>query len=86
MVFATKTVVDLLSVVKFVAAGDAAGVEVADPREVLLDVAADVAIHDLHVVDVEEQFHAGRVDALAKRRCPRRRGRRSDRAGRVCAG
>jgi hypothetical protein len=31
----------------------------------LLDVAADVAIHDLHVVDVEEQFHAGRVDALA---------------------
>src|ERR1700679_2704934 len=42
-----ETVIDFLSVVEFMAAGDATSVEVADPREVLLDVAADVAVHDL---------------------------------------
>ena len=47
---------DLLGVVEFVAAGDAAGVEVSDPLDVLLDGPDEVSLHDLHVVDVVEQL------------------------------
>ncbi len=53
-----------LRVVQFVTAGDAAGVEVADVLNVIGDGADDVAFHDLHVIDVVEQFHPWRVYAL----------------------
>ena len=36
-------------------------------RDVLLvgaDIADDVAFHDLHVIDVIEQLHSGRIHAL----------------------
>src|SRR5674476_895721 len=41
--------VEFLGFVEFVAAGDAAGVEVADVLDVVADGADDVAFHDLHV-------------------------------------
>ena len=49
---------DFLSGVKFVAARNAAGVEVADPIDVFLNGADEVAFHDLHVVDVVEELDA----------------------------
>ena len=59
-----EPVVQLLRVVDFVAAWIAAGVEVADPLEVVADVPDDVAVHDLGVVDVEQDLHPGRIHAL----------------------
>ena len=53
-----ETVVQLLRVVDFVPARIAAGVEMADPLEVIADVADDVAVHDLGVVDVVENLDA----------------------------
>jgi len=55
---------DFLGAVELVAAGNAAGVEMGDPVDILLDGADEVAFHDLHVVDVEEKLDAGRVDGL----------------------
>jgi len=55
---------DFLGSVEFVAAGNAAGVEVSDPVDVFLDGADEVAFHDLHVVDVEEELDARGVDGL----------------------
>ena len=56
------TVVELLRVVQLVAARHAAGVEMGDVVVRVPDRADDVALHDLHVVDVEQQLHAGRPD------------------------
>ena len=53
-----------LRVVELVAAGDAAGMEVADVLDVFADGADDVAFHDLHVVDVVEQLDARRIHRL----------------------
>ena len=39
----------------------AGGMNVADQVFHLVDAANDVAVHDLYVIDVEEQLHAGRV-------------------------
>src|SRR5437016_13039239 len=55
---------DFLGGVEFVAARDAAGVEVGDPIDIFLDGADQVTFHDLHVIDVVEQLDAGRVDGL----------------------
>ena len=49
---------DFLGAVKFVSAGNAASVEVADPIDVFLNGADQVSFHDLHVIDVEEQLDA----------------------------
>src|SRR6185436_17480575 len=57
-------VLELLGLVELVAAGDAAGVVVADVLEVVGDRADHVALHDLHVVDVVEELEAGRGDGL----------------------
>ena len=57
-------IVDLLLVVEFAPAGVSGGVDVADVVVMLADPADDVAVHDLHVIDVEQQFQAGRADAL----------------------
>src|SRR5256884_201848 len=55
---------DFLGGVEFVAAGDPAGVEVGDPIDVFLDGADEVTFHNLHVINVVEQFDAGRIDGL----------------------
>src|SRR6266849_7350664 len=55
---------DFLGAVELVAAGNTAGVEVADPIDVFLDGADQVTFHDLHMIDVVAQFDAGRVDGL----------------------
>src|SRR3979490_686259 len=55
---------DFLGTVEFVAAGNAAGVEVGDGIDVFLDGAGGGAFHDLHVGDVEEELDAGRVDGM----------------------
>src|ERR1700674_781103 len=55
---------DFLGGVECVAAGNAAGVEVGDPIDIFLDGADQVTFHDLHVIDVEEELDAGRVDGL----------------------
>ena len=49
---------DFLSTVEFVAAGYASGVEVSNPIDVFLNGADEIAFHDLHVIDVEEQLDA----------------------------
>src|SRR5262249_9229044 len=53
---------DFLRAIEFVAARNAAGVEVAKPLDVFLNGADQIAFHDLHVVDVVEQLDVGRVD------------------------
>src|SRR5260370_37614282 len=55
---------DFLDGVKFMAAGNSAGVEVADPIDVFLDGADEIAFHDLHVVDVVQELDAGGIDGL----------------------
>src|SRR5450631_4509881 len=55
---------DFLSVVEFVPAGNSAGVVVAEPLAVLLNGTDEIAFHYLHVVDVIEQFHVGRIHFL----------------------
>ena len=57
--------VQLLAVVHLVAAGHAGNVIMADVLVELLDPRDDVALHDLHVVDVEEDLHPRRADLLA---------------------
>jgi hypothetical protein len=47
-----------------VAAGIAAGMEVADPLKIVPDVTHHIAVHDLRVVDVIENFHARRIHPL----------------------
>ena len=71
-------IIQLLRFVDFGATGTAAGVDVREVFVVLLDVLDDVALHDLHVVDVVEQAEIGRAEAAAKLS---RVGKRSYRAG-----
>src|SRR6266567_4284313 len=61
---------DFLGAVEFVAAGNAASVEVSDPIDVFLNGADQIAFHDLHVIDVEEELDAGRVDGLDNLNAP----------------
>ena len=65
-------VVDLLRLVDLVAARHAAGVEVGDVLDVLLDRGDQVAFHDLHVVDVVEQLEPLGADLLAHLDAPGR--------------
>src|SRR4051794_8697891 len=48
-----RTIVDLLGVIDFTAAGDAGGVHVRDIWEVLPQARDDIAVHDLDVIDIE---------------------------------
>ena len=63
-------VIQLLRFVDFGATGTAASVDVREVFVVLLDVLDDVALHDLHVVDVVEQAEIGRAEAAAKLYAP----------------
>ena len=55
-------IVEFLRRVDLRASGDAAGVVVADPVAGVGQGADDVPLHDLHVVDIVEDAHTGRVD------------------------
>ena len=57
-------VVDFLLVADFTTARVAGGVVVADVVLVLSNARDDIAVHNLHVVDVKQQFHPGRADLL----------------------
>ncbi len=59
-----RGVVNFLRVVEFAAAGVAGGVVVADVFLVFADVADDVAVHDLHVINVEQQLEVRRANLL----------------------
>src|SRR5262245_30376433 len=62
--FHDRLVGDLLLVVELAAAGVARGVDVADVVLVLADAADHVAVHDLNVVDVEQELQVRRADPL----------------------
>ena len=57
--FHDRWVIDLLGVVEFSAARVARCVIVPDILFVLPNASNDIAVHDLDVVDVEEEFHVG---------------------------
>jgi len=57
--FHNGPVVDLLFVIQFAPAGVARGVDMAQVVLVLADASDDIAVHDLHVVDVEQQLEPG---------------------------
>src|SRR5262249_44571526 len=52
-------------------AGDATRVIMAEILVLILDGADDIALHDLHVVDVVEELEMGRTDFLADLDTPR---------------
>src|SRR4051794_24736803 len=52
------TVVELLRLIDLVASGNAAGMKMCDVCVVRANVPDDIAFHDLHVVDVEEELEA----------------------------
>ncbi len=64
--FGDPFVMHFLGVVHFVAAGIAGGVEMGEEGVVVADGADDIAFHDLHVIDVVEELHAGGFDAFAE--------------------
>src|SRR5438093_8173738 len=49
-----EPVIELLRIVQLVPARHAGRMEMRDPLKVIADVRADIAVHDLHVVDVEQ--------------------------------
>src|SRR5690242_20995971 len=51
-----RTPVELLRPIELVAARHATRMEVADVRRIVANRADDIALHDLHVVDVVEQL------------------------------
>ena len=65
-------IVQFLGVIDVIASRVSCSMDVADPADVLLDGADHVALHDLHVVDVEQYLDAGAVDALADSHRPGR--------------
>ena len=58
-----EAIVQLLRFVDVVTSGIAARMKVAALLEMVANVAHDVAVHDLRVVDVEEDLHSWRIDA-----------------------
>src|SRR5262249_36578800 len=65
-----EPVIELLGCIWLVPIGNAGRVIMRDQREVLADIRADVPFHDLHVIDVEEDLDARRVDAPTDFRAP----------------
>src|SRR5215472_11550282 len=62
---------NLLMVVKFVTSWNSTGVKVSDGVNVLPDRPDQVTFHDLHMVDVIEQLHIGRIYFLHHTYAPR---------------
>src|ERR1017187_4206423 len=59
-----EPVVQFLRLVDFLAPRIAAGVEVPDPLYMVANVAHDIAVHNLGVIDIVEDLDARRIDAL----------------------
>src|SRR2546423_521881 len=59
-----------LSAIKFMAMWNAPGVEVAEPVNIFLNRADQVAFHDLHVIDVVEKLDPRGVDRLNHLKAP----------------
>src|SRR3954468_4827289 len=59
-----EAIVEFLTLIDIVTAGITASMEVPDPLKIVTDIADDVAVHNLCVIDVVENFHSRRVDAL----------------------
>src|SRR5271156_2528211 len=55
---------DFLFIVQFVPARDTAGVKVRYPLDVFLDRGYQIPFHNLHVVDVVDEFYVWRVYLL----------------------
>ena len=55
-------IIDFLRVVQLTAAGIARGMVMPNHILILPNAADHVAIHDLHMVHVEQQFHVGRIN------------------------
>ena len=70
--FHDRRVLNFLRSVEFVTAGNASGMKVSDDADVLADGVDQIPFHDLHVVDVVEQFDARGVDLVHHARTPRR--------------
>src|SRR5262245_47747316 len=60
-----ETVVEFLRVVDLLAARDASDMDVTDAIEIIPQVAGDISVHDLNVVDVKENLNARRINLLA---------------------
>src|SRR6185369_8741737 len=60
-----KAVVQFLCVVDLLPRRHAGDVDVTDVIEILAKIADDIAVHDLHVIDVVDDLHARRADLLA---------------------
>ena len=58
-------IIDLLGMVDFVSTGVTSGVVVSEVLMVVLDRADDIPFHDLHVVDVVEEFEMIASDLFA---------------------
>ena len=58
-------IIDLLGMVDFVSTGVTSGVVVSEVLMVVLDRADDIPFHDLHVVDVIEEFEMIASDLFA---------------------
>ena len=54
-----EVIVEFLTLIDIVTSGIATRMKVSDPLEIVFDVADDIAVHDLCVIDVVENFHAG---------------------------
>lgn len=63
--FGDKAVIELLRIVNLMAARISSGVEMTQPWNIVLDGAADVAFHNLEVINIVEQLDTRRVHALA---------------------
>ena len=71
--FGDRGIEEFLGVVEFVASWVASGVVVAEVLMIVFDGADDVAFHDLHVVDVVEQFEVIAADLFDQLNPPARR-------------
>jgi len=63
-------VVEFLAGIKFMSARHTRCVVVTDVLVVSLNGLNDITLHDLHVIDIVEQFEMGRVDAVAESCAP----------------
>lgn len=59
-----RRIMNFLVLVQLDPPGVAGRMIVGDEVLILPNTANDVPVHNLHVIDVEEQFHAGRVDSF----------------------
>ena len=64
-------IVDFLFFIQVVATGVPRRVKVSDILDIVLECADNITLHNLHVVDIVEQFRSRRVDALTHLYAPR---------------